>query len=114
MTVLLQLHAGLHLVSFSVELVALPVWKEALRICNLWISSTAVADTGNSFTSSQKDERLPQNLSAGLDFSRPLSVCAWVERGFILACDRAEKISNSFRDIDGLPLMTKCFFFLVH
>ncbi|XP_020247361.1 serine/threonine-protein kinase ATG1a isoform X2 [Asparagus officinalis] len=96
-----KLNSGLHLDSFSVELVALAVWKEALQVCNLWMASTSVADPFNSFSSNnclsqQKDDRLPQNLSEGLDFNRPLSVYSWLERGFILACDRAEKISHSF------------------
>lgn len=99
----MQFHAGLHLESFSLELVTLAVWKEALHICSSWIASTAEADALNTFSAnenpSHQKDIMSLNMAEGVDFMKPSSVCSWAERAFIIACDRAEKISNTLQDI---------------
>ncbi|MQM08278.1 hypothetical protein Taro_041130 [Colocasia esculenta] len=99
----LQLSAGLQLESFSVELVALAVWKEAVRICSDWLSSSSETAHHSSSTkgpeSDVKDKSI--SLSRDVDFSRPETVYSWVEQGFLAAFDRAEMISNDLQDMDG-------------
>nr|XP_010934020.1 serine/threonine-protein kinase ATG1a isoform X1 [Elaeis guineensis] len=103
-----KLHAGLHLESFSLELVTLAVWKEALDICNLWMASKTETDTfntssANEYLSHQKDH-MSLNIAEGVDFMKPSSVSLWAEKGFVVAYDRAEEISNSLRDIGDLEM----------
>ncbi|XP_008783542.2 serine/threonine-protein kinase ATG1a-like isoform X1 [Phoenix dactylifera] len=102
-----KLHEGLHLESFSLELVTLAVWKEALRICNLWVASKTETDTlntsANEYPSHQKGH-MSLNIAEGVDFMKPSSVCSWAEEGFVVAYDRAEEISNSLRDIGDLEM----------
>lgn len=102
-----KLHAELHLESFSVELVSLAVWKEALHICNLWMASTTEADNVHTYVdvypSHQKDH-MSLNIAEGVDFMKPSSVWSWAEKGFVVAYDRAEEISNSLQDIGDVDM----------
>ncbi|TVU48586.1 hypothetical protein EJB05_08227, partial [Eragrostis curvula] len=97
-----KLFKGLDLESLSVELVLLAIWKEALDACSLWMDATG---DGNLAKSSQehflpKSDRSSLNVSRGLDFTRPVSVCSWAESEFMKAYDRAEKISQRLRAND--------------
>jgi len=102
-SVLLQLSKGLYLESLSIELLLLAIWKEALDACNLFMDAS---HDGN-FSESSPEHFLPKtddsslNATRGLDFSRPVSVCSWVESGFMKAYDRAEKISHILRKSYG-------------
>ena len=102
-SVLLQLSKGLYLESLSIELLLLAIWKEALDACNLFMDAS---HDGN-FSESSPEHFLPKtddssvNAARGLDFSRPVSVCSWVESGFMKAYDRAEKISHILRKSYG-------------
>jgi len=94
-----KLSKGLYLESLSIELLLLAIWKEALDACNLFMDAS---HDGN-FSESSPEHFLPKtddsslNAARGLDFSRPVSVCSWVESGFMKAYDRAEKISHILR-----------------
>lgn len=101
----LQYNAGLFLESFSVELVVLAIWKKALQICSSWLTSTSQSELP---ATSSANKRLVQggtssapNSENNVDFSSLSSVCMWAEQGFILAFDRAEKLSSNIRDMDG-------------
>ena len=102
-SVLLQLSKGLYLESLSIELLLLAIWKEALDACNLFMD----ASRDGNFSESSPEHFLPKtddsslNAARGLDFSRPVSVCSWVESGFMKAYDRAEKISHILRKSYG-------------
>ncbi|KAL6131174.1 hypothetical protein ACLB2K_069552 [Fragaria x ananassa] len=102
-------NAGLYLESFSVELVVLAIWKKALQICGNWqasvdkdeipesSSANASSVVQGGFTSSGNT----LNNSENLDFTSPSSVSVWAEQGFLVAFDRAEKLSYHVRDMDG-------------
>ncbi|KAK1558394.1 hypothetical protein Q3G72_001874 [Acer saccharum] len=92
-------NAGLFLESFSVELVVLAIWKKAFQICDSWLTSESELPS----TSSGNKSTLVQDgtcSASNSDFSNPSSVAMWAEKGFILAFDRAEKLSNYVRDMD--------------
>ncbi|KAJ4728005.1 Kinase family protein [Melia azedarach] len=102
-------NAGLFLESFSVELVVLAIWKKALQICSSWLTSTSQSELP---ATSSANKRLVQggtssapNSENNVDFSSLSSVCMWAEQGFILAFDRAEKLSSNIRDMDGAAEM---------
>ncbi|XP_062216992.1 serine/threonine-protein kinase ATG1a-like isoform X2 [Phragmites australis] len=95
-----KLFKGLDLEALSIELVLLAIWKEALDACSLFKDAS---DDGNFSKSGQehflpKSDRSSLNVAQGLDFTRPVSVCSWVESGFMKAYDRAEKISHRLRE----------------
>ncbi|OMP06301.1 hypothetical protein CCACVL1_01634, partial [Corchorus capsularis] len=98
--------AGLFLESFSVELVVLAIWKKALQICNSWMTSAAEKEcsgssSGNEPTIFQGSAYLSPNSDYNVDFSRPSSVSIWAEQGFIVAYDRAEKLSCHLLNMDA-------------
>ncbi|KAJ4953921.1 hypothetical protein NE237_030753 [Protea cynaroides] len=100
-----KLNAGMLLDSFAVELVALALWREALGLCD-WVAPTAEGKSCGSCSANkcmldQKTACLSLYSDDGIDFSRPSSVSEWAEKGFIVAFDRAENLSNQLRDIDG-------------
>ncbi|TXG63130.1 hypothetical protein EZV62_010124 [Acer yangbiense] len=92
-------NAGLFLESFSVELVVLAIWKKAFQICDSWMTSESELPS----TSSGNKSTIVQDgtcSASNSDFSNPSSVAMWAEKGFIVAFDRAEKLSNYVRDMD--------------
>ena len=102
----MQFKGGLFLESFSVQLVVLAIWKEALRVCSSWLASTAGSDlpetsSTNEFAPVQEVAGLSLESQEEVDFSKPSSVSISVERCFIAAFDRAEMLSSHLRDMDG-------------
>ncbi|XP_042498515.1 serine/threonine-protein kinase ATG1a [Macadamia integrifolia] len=99
-----KLNAGMLLESFAIELVALALWREALGLCGYWVASTAEGDSPGSSAKCMLDDTTPsQSLFSNdnIDYSSPAAVSEWAERGFIVALDRADNLSNQLRDIDG-------------
>ena len=108
----MQVNDGFFLESFSVELVVLAVWKEALRICNSWIAQSAarkssainkVSDEGAASSSSKANDTV--------DFTNPSSVLIWAEQGFINAFDGTEKLAKYLQDGDGRMVKILFIFF---
>lgn len=98
--------AGLFLESFSVELVVLAIWKKALQICSSWLTSTSHSELpGRGSAYEHTPTSSDPNLENNVDFSSPSSVSTWAEQGFILALDRAEKLSYNIRETDGAAEM---------
>ena len=103
----MQCNAGMFLESFSVELVALALWKEAVEISGAWLSSSderksSESSLGIDSTTLQKDADDAANEEGNVDFNRPSSVSKWAQLGFIAAVDRTEKLSQNIQEIDGL------------
>ncbi|KAJ6873128.1 serine/threonine-protein kinase ATG1a isoform X3 [Populus alba x Populus x berolinensis] len=102
--------AGMFLESFSVELVVLAIWKRALEICKHWVASTGGSKLHESSSANESvlvygGTDLTPPAIGKLDFIEPSSACKWAEKGFILAFDHAEKLSNSLRDMDAATEM---------
>lgn len=102
----MQYDAGLFLESFSVELVVLAIWKKALQICGSWLTSMSHGElpgpsSAYEHTPVQGGTSSDPNSENNVDFSSPFSVSMWAEQGFILAFNRAEKLSYNIRDSDG-------------
>ncbi|XP_059634469.1 serine/threonine-protein kinase ATG1a [Cornus florida] len=98
--------AGLFLESFSVELVVLAIWKNAIQVCSSWLASATEGDVPGSCsvhesTPVQEGSGLSPYSEETVDFSIPQSVSMWAEQGFLVALDRAEKLSNHIQDMDG-------------
>lgn len=79
-----------------------------LQICNDWLASTPENEASGSST--VNEPRLDQgvadlllNTEGNLDFSRPSFVSSWAENSFVVAFNRAEKLSNHVRNMDGEP-----------
>ncbi|KAG4119881.1 hypothetical protein ERO13_D11G106500v2 [Gossypium hirsutum] len=99
-------NAGLFVESFSVELVVLAIWKKALQICSSWKTSapdneSPGSNSGNQPTTTiQSSADLAPNSGDNVDLNKPSSACIWAEQGFIVAYDRAEKLSCHLQDMD--------------
>ncbi|KAK7381941.1 hypothetical protein VNO80_00517 [Phaseolus coccineus] len=100
---------GMYLESLAVELVVLAIGKKALEISNSWLASL----TGNELPgSSSSNESIPsinmelsQTSEPKIDFSDPPSVSMWAKHEFIVAVDRAEKLSSRIQNMDGAAEM---------
>lgn len=102
--------AGQLLESFSVELVVLAVWKKAYEMSGSWMSSTEEGKSPGSCAAKEsavnlEGPGLSPRSKGNVDFNIPLSVYMWAERGFIVACDRAEQLSDHFRNTDATAEM---------
>lgn len=101
-----KLNVGMHLESFSIELVILAIWKEALQACDSWMVSISEVDARDSSSANDcpftpDDDHSSLAFEASFDVQKPSSVCSWARREFLAAYDRAEKLSSSFQDING-------------
>ncbi|XP_038874388.1 serine/threonine-protein kinase ATG1a isoform X2 [Benincasa hispida] len=102
-------NAGMFLESFSVELVALALWKEAVEISGAWLSydksESSKSSLGIDSTPSQKDADYAANKEKNVDFNSPTSVSKWAQLGFIAAVDQTEKLSQNIQEIDGATVV---------
>ncbi|XP_020216599.1 serine/threonine-protein kinase ATG1a [Cajanus cajan] len=100
---------GLFLESLAVELVVLAIWKKALEICSSWLASIAKSEfpgsssANESISASEVD--LPQTTEQKINFSDPASISLWAKHEFIVAVDRAEKLSCHIQNMDGASEM---------
>ncbi|GAB4844742.1 hypothetical protein Ancab_038132 [Ancistrocladus abbreviatus] len=102
-----QINAGLFLASFSVELVILAIWKEAIRICSSWLASSGGSDVcetsiGNE-TPDQDCAGSSTDIEDTLDFAKPSLASLWAKRGFIAAYDTAERLSKHLQCNAEMP-----------
>lgn len=70
-----------------------------------WVATNVEGETigsssANECPPDQDDTYLSLNLAEGVDFNNPASVCSWA-KGFIVAYDRTETISNYLPCMDG-------------
>ncbi|KAK3012230.1 hypothetical protein RJ639_012239 [Escallonia herrerae] len=103
-TFILFFSAGFYLEAFSVELVVLAIWKEAIQVCSSWLASinddSCSSDSANVCVPVEEGAYLSSNLE-DVDFGSHQSVSSWAEEGFVTAFDRAEKLSKHVQRIDG-------------
>ncbi|KAL6201507.1 hypothetical protein ACLB2K_025221 [Fragaria x ananassa] len=74
------------------------------EICSNWQASVdkdLIPESSSANASSVVQGGLSLNNSENLDFTSPSSVSVWAEQGFLVAFDRAEKLSYHVRDMDG-------------
>ncbi|TKY64166.1 Serine/threonine-protein kinase atg1 [Spatholobus suberectus] len=102
-------NTGLYLESLAVELVVLAIWKKAFEICGSWLASITKSELPGSSSAiesiSGSDVDLPQTTEQKINFSDPPSVSLWVKHEFIVAVDRAEKLSCHIQNMDGTAEM---------
>lgn len=101
-------NTGLYLESLAVELVVLAVWKKTLEICSSWLASTKSESPKSSSAHESifaSDIHLPETTQQKINFSDPSSVFLWAKHEFIVAVDRAEKLSCRIQNMDGAAEM---------
>lgn len=99
-------NTGLYLESLAVELVVLAIWKKALDICSTWlapISKNALhgSSSVNESVIACGDATLSHIFNHKINFNDHHSVSLWAKHGFIIAVDRAEKLSCHIQNMDG-------------
>ncbi|KAG6496207.1 hypothetical protein ZIOFF_044055 [Zingiber officinale] len=75
------------------------IWKVIIQQCDPITTLTTEAHFLNQ-QCHQKDD-ISQNILEELDFTNPLQVFSWAERGFLIAYDRVEKLSSIVQHLDG-------------
>lgn len=83
----LQMESGQVLESFSIQLVCLAIWKEALIVCKSW------AETVGSCEHSSSNEGRGIKMEEGEGLS-VVNTCSLMEREFAFAVQRAETLSS--------------------
>lgn len=99
-------NTGFYLESLAVELVVLAIWKKALDICSTWSVPVSEAELNGSSSINESiiaggDVSLSQTMEQKINFSDHSSVSLWAKHGFVLAVDRAEKLSCHIQNMDG-------------
>jgi len=89
------MNAGLGIESFSIQLVCLAIWKEALRVCQTW--AEIVGDSENAGTS--KGRGSSEDVES--QESSVANTCSLMEREFALAVERAESLAVHINIGDG-------------
>uniref|UniRef100_A0A0D6R144 Protein kinase domain-containing protein n=1 Tax=Araucaria cunninghamii TaxID=56994 RepID=A0A0D6R144_ARACU len=90
-----KLKADKQLEAFSLQLVCLAIWKQALRVCYDWAAS---ATEGSSYPDViESSDGLSGSINIAqiseLDFQGAAVACSQTEREFILAIERAERLA---------------------
>jgi len=101
-----QYNTGLYLESLAVELVVLAIWKKALDICSTWSVPISEGELNRSSSINESivaggDASLSQTVEQKINFSDHSSVSLWAKHGFVIAVDRAEKLSCHIQNMDG-------------
>ncbi|CAK8560562.1 unnamed protein product [Lathyrus sativus] len=99
-------NTGLYLESLAVELVVLAIWKKALDICSTWLAPISKNELHGSSSVNESviacgDTSLSHTIDHKINFSDRPSVSLSVKQGFIIAVDRAEKLSCHIQNMDG-------------
>lgn len=99
-------NTGLYLESLAVELVVLAIWKKALDICGTWSVPISEGELNGSSSINESiiaggDASLSQTMEQKINFSDHSSVSLWAKHGFVIAVDRAEKLSCHIQNMDG-------------
>lgn len=104
-----KLHAGHHLEAFTIQLVCLAIWKEALNVCQKW------ANAPSGCGSHPRDEigsmgavENSQSSRISLPFSETFdeeggvaAACSDIEQKFFLAVEHAERLAPHLYSLDG-------------
>jgi serine/threonine-protein kinase ULK/ATG1 len=91
----LQMNKGLGLQSFSIQLVCLAIWKEALRVCQTWAEIVGDSENGGSSRGRGSSEHV------GSQETSVANTCSLMEREFAFAVERAESLAVHINIGDG-------------
>lgn len=93
----LQMEAGQGLESFSIQLVSLAIWKEALRVCQTW-----AVNVGDREDQGSNKERDISTEEAQSEETSAANACSLMEREFAFAVERAECLASQLNVVDGI------------
>uniref|UniRef100_A0A7I4BJ86 Protein kinase domain-containing protein n=1 Tax=Physcomitrium patens TaxID=3218 RepID=A0A7I4BJ86_PHYPA len=88
-----KMNVGLRVEAFSIQLVCLAIWKEALRVCQTWADSEHVGSSGGK-GSSEDVESQDRSIA---------NTCSFMEREFSFAVERAESLAVHINTGDEMP-----------
>ncbi|KAJ7529518.1 hypothetical protein O6H91_15G054700 [Diphasiastrum complanatum] len=104
-----KLDAGQSLESFSVQLICLAIWKEALQVCCMWAAvanSPLFEELGNVVPRSSALQGTVEayvyegTVEGGQEAAAALA-CSRMEQEFLLAVERAEDLATHIGNTDG-------------
>lgn len=98
-----KIEAGRQLEAFSLQLVILAIWKQALHICH---TQAAIAIEGSPSQeifrgSNNKNNPDVRESRSSVDYEGPAAVCSQIEKEFLLEVGHAEELARDLEPIDG-------------
>ncbi|KAK1312050.1 CBL-interacting serine/threonine-protein kinase 11 [Acorus calamus] len=99
-----RLEAGKHLEAFSVQLVILAVWKQALHICHAQAASALEGSPSPDvrYRGSTDNRHNPnvRECRRGIESRGPAVLCSQIERDFLQEVCHAEELARDFGRVD--------------
>ncbi|KAK1299229.1 hypothetical protein QJS10_CPB14g01660 [Acorus calamus] len=99
-----RLEAGKHLEAFSVQLVILAVWKQALHICHAQAASALEGspspDVRYRGSSNKRHNPNARECRRGIESRGPAVLCSQIERDFLQEVCHAEELARDLGRID--------------
>lgn len=90
---------GKQLEAFSIQLVILAIWKQALDVCRTLVASTTEGSQTQETTKLRELSKVQHgpDVQECLDSARtrgPLDICSQIDRAFLLEVGNAEELSR--------------------
>ncbi|KAI3851811.1 hypothetical protein MKX03_034166 [Papaver bracteatum] len=102
-----KVEAGKQLEAFSIQLVILAVWKQALHTCHTYAASVLEGSPNQESARVRRSTYRKHSYSDSqespekMDAQGPQAVCSQIERDFLFEVGQAEELSKSLDPIDG-------------
>ncbi|XP_077238887.1 serine/threonine-protein kinase ATG1c-like [Tasmannia lanceolata] len=90
-----KIESGRRLDAFSIQLVILAIWKQALHICHAQAASAIEGSPSQEFTGRGSTAK------NSVDSRGPVDVCSHIEREFLFEVGNAEQLSKDLGPING-------------
>lgn len=102
-----RVEAGRRLEAFSIQLVILAIWKQALHICHTQAMSAIEGSPSQESTfrgSNRSNQDVQESRNSG-DSEGAAAVCSQIEKEFLLEVGHAEELARDLEPIDGCTEM---------
>lgn len=94
----LKIKGGRHLEAFSIQLIILATWKQAIHICNSYAASAARESPSHDITMKGVDTDAPHLLA---NSQMADEECTQIERQFLTEVEHAEELASTVGQIPG-------------
>jgi serine/threonine-protein kinase ULK/ATG1 len=94
----LKIKGGRHLEAFSIQLIILATWKQAIQICNSYAASAARESPSHDINMRGLDADAPHLLA---NSQLADDECMQIEREFLINVEYAEELASTVGQIPG-------------
>lgn len=99
-----KIEAGRQLEAFSLQLVILAIWKQALHICHTQAATAIDGSPSQEIFQGSTDKNIPDVRESrnSVDSEGPAAVCSQIEKEFLLEVGHAEELARDLEPIHGM------------